>query len=512
MQPPIRTPFRPPSQRAILFPNPVVDPMTASRRRFSLIAAIGIALSACAIPPKPTLPPLRDEAPLAGLPVPANGQWPEAEWWKRYADTQLDDLEARALADAPSLDEAHRRLETVIRSVQSARAALGLQSQLNANVTRNRLSQTLGLPEGLAPVWYNLGALNVQAQYDFDFFGKTHAAIEGAVDQARAADAERSAATLTLTTAVADAYFGWQADQRRLALARDSVDTLTRYRTLSAKRVERGIDAPDYLHQADERIAAVREAQAGYEGSAQLRLAALAALLGTTPAELPKLQARPLPTVDARLPDDIGIDLVARRPDVAAARWRVEAAMRQVDRARAEFYPDISLAGTLGLQTLDLDKLLNFDSRTLGIGPALHLPLFQRAQLKAAYGVSQAQLQAAASQYDASVVDAAHDVATQALNLTQAQARRKERDAQIAAAEQLHALAVARTRQGIADERTVLSAQSDILQQRDAAATLDAQAVSAQLALIKALGGGYRSDVANASQSHSPSSDRTESQ
>lgn len=488
--------------------------MTASRRRFSLIAAGCITLAACAIPPKPTLPPLRDEAPLAGLPVPANGQWPEAEWWKRYADAQLDDLEARALADAPSLDEAHRRLETVIRSVQSARAAAGLATQGNAQVQRERLSEN-GLipPRFLGFTWYNQADLNLQFQYDFDFFGKTRAAIEGAVDQARAADAERSAAALTLTAAVADAYFGWQADQARLALARESVDTLSRYRALSAKRVERGVDAPDYLHQADERIAAVREAQAGYEGSAQLRLAALAALLGTTPNGLPKLQARPLPAIDARLPDNAGIDLVARRPDVAAARWRVEAAMRQVDRARAEFYPDISLAGTLGLQSLDLDKLFNLDSRTLGVGPALHLPLFQRAQLKAAYGVSQAQLQAAASQYDASVVDAAHDVATQALNLTQAQARRKQRDAQIAAAEQLRTLAVARARQGLADERTVLSAQSEILQQRDAAATLDAQAVSAQIALIKSLGGGYRSDAADIADSHSTSSsDRTESQ
>lgn len=487
--------------------------MTASRRRFSLIAASCVALSACAIPPKPTLPPLRDEAPLAGLPVPANGQWPEAEWWKRYADTQLDDLEARALADAPSLEEAHRRLETVIRSVQSARAAAGLGAQGNAQVQRQRLSEN-GLipPKFLGFTWYNQADLNLQFQYDFDFFGKTRAAIEGAVDQARAADAERSAAALALTTAVADAYFGWQADQARLALAHEGVDTLTRYRALSARRVERGIDAPDYLHQADERIAAVREAQAGYEGSAQLRLAALAALLGTTPAELPTLQSRSLPAVDARLPDNIGIDLVARRPDVAAARWRVEAAMRQVDRTRAEFYPDISIAGTLGLQSLDLGKLFNLDSRTLGVGPALHLPLFQRAQLKAAYGVSQAQLQAAAAQYDASVVDAAHDVATQALNLTQTQARRKERAAQIAAAEQLRTLAVARARQGLADERSVLSAQSDILQQRDAAAALDAQAVSAQVELIKALGGGYRSDIAGTAESHPTSSDRTESQ
>ncbi|MCW5579350.1 MAG: TolC family protein, partial [Dokdonella sp.] len=321
------------------------------------------------------------------------------------------------------------------------------------------------------------------------------AAIEGALDQARAAEAERSAAALALTAAVASTYFGWQADQAHLALARDSEQTLVRYRSLVALRLERGIDVADTLHQSDARLAAVRELAAGWSGSAQLRLAALAALLGVAPDALPTLHARALPKVTGALPTNIGLDLIARRPDIAAARWRVEAALRQVDHVRARFYPDISLAGLIGLQSLDLDKLLSLDSRMLGFGPAVHLPLFERGQLKAAHGVAQAQLLAAAAHYDSAVVAAANDVASQALSLSQNQARREQRQSQLAAARQLHELAAARVRQGIVDDRATLSAQLELLQQRDALTALDAQALAAQIALIKALGGGYHAST-----------------
>lgn len=464
-------------------------------RLAALTAAL--ALASCSIPPKPDAPKLRDEAPLAGVDVAHGGPWPDAQWWKRYRDDQLDALEGKALDAAPTLDEARKRFGSALRSIDIARAAGGASVQANAQVQRLRMSENGLIPsQFLGFTWYNQGDLSLQFQYDFDFWGKTRAAVAAAVDEARAAEAERSAAALMLTTAVADTYFGWQADQARLALARDSVAKLERVRALTEKRVARGIDSPDLVHQADANLAAARELEAAYAGSAPIRLAALAALLGVAPAHLPPLAARPLPTVDTRLPDDVGLDLLARRPDIAANRWRVEAAMRRVEQARAEFYPDISLGAMVGLSSIDLDKLSNASSRTFGFGPALHLPLFALSRLNAQYGASQAQLQAAAAAYDGSVVDAARDVATQALNLRQIGARRSARERQIQANLDLQRTAEARVRRGLADDRSVLTVQADLLQQRDAAATLAADAISAEIALTKALGGGYRADQA----------------
>lgn len=460
-------------------------------RLATLTAAL--ALASCSIPSKPDAPALRNEAPLAGVGVAPGGAWPETEWWKRYRDGQLDALEQKALAKAPTLDEARQRFGTALRSIDIARAAGGASVQANAQVQRLRMSENGLIPsQFLGFTWYNQGDLSLQFQYDFDFWGKTRAAVAAAVDEARAAEAERSAAALMLTTAVADTYYGWQADQARLVLAREAVAALERSRALSAKRAARGIDAPDLVHQADARLAGARELEAAYAGSAPIRLAALAALLGIAPAELPTLEARPLPTVDAVLPNDVGLDLLARRPDIAASRWRVEAALRRVDQARAEFYPDISLGAMVGLSSIDLDKLANASSRTFGVGPALHLPLFALSRLNAQYGASQAQLKAAAAAYDAGVVDAARDVATQALNLKQIDARRRERAQQIEATQNLRRTATARAARGLADDRSLLAAQAEVLQQRDAAATLSADAISAEIALTKALGGGYR--------------------
>ncbi len=479
--------------------------MTASAVRPFAVLIAALAIISCSIPPKPDAPHVRNEAPLAGLAVPDSGAWPEQDWWKRYADTQLDALELTALASSPSIDEAHKRFGTAVRSIDIARAAGGASVQANAQVQRQRLSENGMIPpQFLGFTWYNQGDLNLQFQYEFDFWGKTRAAIAAAVDEAHAAEAERSAAALMLTSAVADTYFGWQADQARLALAKESVAALERYRELATKRVARGIDPPDLVHQADAQIAAARELEAGYAGSAPIRLAALAALLGIAPAELPALTAKPLPTVEAALPGDVGLDLLARRPDIAASRWRIEAAMQRVDQARAEFYPDISLGAMVGLSSIDLDKLFQGGSRVAGIGPALHLPIFGLDRLRAAYGVTQAQLQAAAAQYDAAVVDAARDVATQALNLQQIDARRRQRMQQVAAATSLQETAAARVHRGVADDRSRLSATAQVLQQRDAVATLDAQAISAQIALTKALGGGYRAQASNARNPATP--------
>lgn len=465
-----------------------------NRVAYRLAAMTGaLALASCSIPPKPDLPPLRTEAPLAGLAIAHDARWPAAEWWKRYDDAQLDALMQQALSRSPTLEQARRRFDTALSAVEIARAAGGASVIASGQVQRQRMSDNGLIPAAfLGFNWYNQGDLSLQFRYDFDFWGKTRSAVAAAVDDSRAAEAERSAAALMLASAIADSYFAWQADQAHLALARDTVAAIERSRSIGAKRVERGIDPPDFLHRADAQLAAAREAEAAHAGAAPIRLAALAALLGVSPSQLPPLVARPLPKTDAALPDNVGLDLLARRPDIAANRWRVEAAMRRVDQARAQYYPDISLGALAGLSSIDLDKLGQAGSRVFGFGPAIHLPLFALGQLDAQYGASQAQLAAAAAAYDASVVDAARDVAMQALNLKQIEARRRERANQLDAAIRLEGTADARERRGVVDARAALAARAETLQQRDAALSLDASAVAAEVALIKALGGGYR--------------------
>jgi outer membrane protein, multidrug efflux system len=208
---------------------------------------------------------------------------------------------------------------------------------------------------------------------------------------------------------------------------------------------------------------------------------------------LPALTARPLPTVERGLPAGAGLDLIARRPDIAASRWQVEAALKQTDAARAAFFPDLSLTALAGLSSIDMGQLFTAGSRTFAATPALHLPIFEGGALEANYGLSRAQLDSAVAQYRSSVLAAAREVAAQALGAEQLAAQREQQQAQLEADERLLANARARLRQGVRDARESLVARLALLQQRDAATQLHAQALATDLALIKALGGGYRS-------------------
>lgn len=470
------------------------------------LTAAAILLAGCAVPPRPSHPDLSGAAPLAGVPSNANAAWPESSWWHRYDDAQLNDLEARALLDSPTLAVARARFDQATRNVDIANANGGASVTGSAQLQRDRLSEHGLIPsQFLGFNWYGQGDLGVSFNYDFDFWGSHGADIAAAVDRARAAAAERDAAASMLTAAVANTYFAWQADQARLALAHQIADGYERGRAIVAARARQGLDSDDNVHKADAELAAAREEIAKLEGDARIQHATLAALLGVAPKDLGDLQARPLPEAAAGIPHDAGLDLVARRAEVAASRWRVEAALKDVDVARAAFYPDLSISAMAGLSSIDLGKLLTPGSAVFAAGPALHLPIFEGGRLHARFGVSQAALAAAVADYHQAVTDAAHDVAMQALTLQLIQERQRQNAAQVAARTQLLASARARMQRGLSDAIPVLDAGETLDRQRDATVQLDAAALTAEIALTRALGGGFGANPPPTSSSGAPS-------
>lgn len=452
-------------------------------------------LAGCAIPPRLAHPDMSAAAPLAGVPANTDAAWPGATWWQRYHDEQLNDLEARALQTAPTLAVARARFDLAARSVDVARADGGASVNGSAQVQRERLSENGIIPSKfLGFNWYGQGDLGASFNYDFDFWGAHGAAISAATDRTRAAAAERDAAASMLTAAVADAYFGWQADQARLDIARFLFDNAQKGQRIAAARVKQDIDSPDNLHQADIVVAATREQVVGLEGAVAIRHAALAALIGIAPEQLGDLKIVPLPAAASGLPANAGLDLIARRPDVAASRWRVEAALKDTDVARAAFYPDISLSAMAGLSSIDLSKILSPGSAVFAAGPALHLPIFEGGRLRARFGVSQAALAAAVADYRSTVNDAARDVSTQALTLRQALDRAQAQSAQLDAAGKLFDAARNRMDRGLIDARPVIIAGANLATLKDTQIQLNGTALAAEIALTRALGGGFHAD------------------
>jgi outer membrane protein, multidrug efflux system len=466
--------------------------VTAPRVAAAMLVAL--TMGCAGLPPKHKPVQLTDSVPLEGLEAATDGDWPAQDWWKRYQDPTLDELIALGGANSPSLATAHARYDSARQSVRLAAAESGAHLDASTDADRQRLSENGVFPPRLLGfTWYNQFDLGLQASYTFDWWGKQRNAVEAAMDQAHAAQADRSAAALMLASSIADTYFGWQSDQNRLVLAREKEAAVEAEGKVAAARVRADLDSADELSNSDLALAAAREQIAALEGSAKLRVVALAALAGRSIGELPPLVAKPLPSFRGVLPDNVKIDLMARRADITASRWRVESAQKSLASARAEFFPDVTVNALLGLSSLDVGKLLEYGSRVPQASAAIHLPIFDAGRLKARYGGAQAAIDSAVSSYQDTVIGAAREVAAQATTLAQIDAQRTQRAQEVAAALRLKNTAAARVRQGINDSRSELMATASWIEQRDALMQLDGAALSADVGLQRALGGGYES-------------------
>ncbi|MDE1949595.1 MAG: TolC family protein, partial [Burkholderiales bacterium] len=190
------------------------------------------------------------------------------------------------------------------------------------------------------------------------------------------------------------------------------------------------------------------------------------------------------------LPQGLPFNLLGRRADVVAQRWRVEAAARGVDVARARFYPDFNLSAFWGLSSLSLAKLLQAGSQTYGLGPAISLPVFDGGALRANLTAKAADVDIAVENYNATLLRAWRETADEVSNLRTIESQQREQAAALEAAESAFALAQQRYRAGLGNFLVVLTAESNVLAQRRGAADLKARHLQAEVALSRALGGG----------------------
>ncbi|HTQ36599.1 MAG TPA: efflux transporter outer membrane subunit [Steroidobacteraceae bacterium] len=458
------------------------------------LASAGLALlcTACAAlhPPPRASAELRQSAPIVAPAGEADGNWPQAQWWKSYGDDTLDTLIDTAIGTVPSIAGADARIRAAQEDVRIAGAALGLTVDATGAFTRQRLSDNGMIPPTfLGFHWYDQSDLGVAVRYQFDWWGKQHAAVEAAVDRVRATAAERQAAALGLAAAVSDAYFTWQADDAQVALQQQTVTLHEQLLNIARARQAADLESADVALDARRQLAAQREQLAMMQGARQLDVVNLAGLLGVDAAALPALTERPLPAINASLPQDAGTNLLARRPDIQASRWRVEAALRDTDAARASFYPDISLHALAGLSSIDIGKLLETGSRAPQLGIAFDLPLFDAGLRRARHGAAMAGLDIAIAAYDDAVVNAARQTGAAAAALEQAGQQREQREQQLAAAHALSVAAEARARSELTHEGPALTAQAAELGEQQQLLRVELATVLADVQLKQALAG-----------------------
>ncbi|HWA24333.1 MAG TPA: efflux transporter outer membrane subunit [Lacunisphaera sp.] len=445
-------------------------------------------------------------SPVAWKQAAPAGTLPRGDWWKLFDDATLDQLEERALGANQNLQAAAARVEQARAVAGIARGSYLPSVAFNPSLNRARTSETTDNRFPVAETTTFRASLD--ASWELDLFGRVRRLNESARADAAASAAEFEHVRLALTAEVAANYFTLRAVDRELALVNDGVGLRRKALDLTSSRRSNGAATDFDLARAEAELAATEAEAAALANRRAAVQNALAVLVGEDapsfkiaidaggPASLragigasARTEAGP-PAIPAGLPSE----LLERRPDIAAAESALASANARIGVAKAAFFPAISLTGSFGYASGDIDRLTNADSKLWSIGPSLYLPIFQGGRNRANLARSRAAWEESVALFRGRLLVAFREVqdALTATQLLADQAAAQERA--VVAARRAGDLARTRYEAGYVNYFEVLDAQRTVLGAERAATQLTAQRLVNSVSLIKALGGGWHAE------------------
>jgi NodT family efflux transporter outer membrane factor (OMF) lipoprotein len=373
-----------------------------------------------------------------------------------------------------------------------AGAALSPQASLGARSNRVEFSEHSNVPKPLAGSWKWSNEVSLNFGLELDFWGKNRAALDAALGREKAAEVDVEAARLLLTVGVLQAYLKLSQLYAQRDLGLEILAERRQVLALTAQRVAAKIDSEADRSQAELAIPVAQGEIAAVDEAIALVRTQLAALLGAGPDRGAAIARPQLKSVrPAGVPALLPSELLARRPDLVAQRWRVESLRREIDAAKAQFYPTINLNGLVGLQTLGFGKFLQGGSSIASAGAGLALPIFDGGRLRGNLAARDADYDLAVEAYNQTMVEALRDVASQLVAIEWLGTRNALQAEALASAERAYDLSLRRYRSGVGNYLQVLTTQLQVQQQRRAQIDLDTRAFDLDMQLARALGGGY---------------------
>jgi len=450
-----------------------------------------LLLSACvaAPPTDPQVTQIKPQAlglqPVPTAPVPVT-------WWRAFADPQVDRLAPQVMANNPSLAAAMARMRAAQAQLSVNRAEDRPQLALDGQEQRLLFSKDYIIPPPYAGSYRWYGQVLGNFSWNLDFWGKQAALIDKARGTAQAAALDVEAAHLALSGAFAQTYISLLLDYQDGDIADATVAEREGIVKITQGRVDAGLENPSALEQAKALLAIARADQLRYAAAREVDIHAIAALAGQGANAYGSI-TRPTPDLDAALPlpTVLPADLLARRPDILAAKARIDAAMAGRKAAHADFYPDINLVAMAGFQAIGLSNLLSGGAFTYGAGPAIHLPIFDAGKLRAQYAGATAQLDEAVADYNGTVVNAIKQVADAMTQVKSLAAQRARQQEAADSAQRAFKIAEDRYRSGLSTQLPMLEAESTLLQARQALAAVTAGSAIQRITLLLTLGGPF---------------------
>jgi multidrug efflux system outer membrane protein len=460
-------------------------------KTFIAIFAGVILLTACAVGPNYRAPETAPAALKNAASPEFVAQMPEAVWWRQFEDTELDGLVRDALA-------ANLDLRTAYDRVRAARAVFverkfDYAPHVQAVGTYSHSDQQ---QPGFGPARINAqsDSLGFDAAWEIDLFGRVRRSVEAARADLDAERANYQDAQVTVAAEVARNYFELRGAQKRLAVARENLDSERQTLALTQLLDEAGRGSELDVQRSRARLKATEaaippleaaESQAGYR---------LAVLQGKRPGALDsELRAAAVTTYAKALPIGDPTDLLRRRPDVRAAERQLAAATARVGVATADLFPRVNVTGFVGFLSGDVGRLFatsaGNNARAWSVTPTVSWAAFDLGSVRARLRASEAQSDAAAANYEKVVLTALEETENSFVAYSKRQAQLKSLTEQATASRRAAELAETQYREGVADFLVLLDAQRTQLDAEDAVAQAETDVNVSVVSIYKSLGG-----------------------
>jgi NodT family efflux transporter outer membrane factor (OMF) lipoprotein len=449
----------------------------------------------------------------------------DPNWWKLFNDPVLTDLERRVAGENLDVRIAGIRIAESRAQLGVVGAAQFPTFNANGSYTRQKASNvgvfasapnalgangasgnTTGGIRSSALNPFDVYQLGFDATWEVDLWGAVRRSVESATASVVASNDARRAALLSSLAELARDYIQLRGTQSQLQIARDNLRIAQQSLQLTQQRATGGVTTDLDVANAAAQLRTTAAQIPPLEQQESELINAISLLLGQPPnalqAEL--ITAERVPPVPPRVPVGLPSELARRRPDIRQAEAQLHAATADIGVAVANFYPSVTLSGSVGLQSVQPWQMFNLNARNYAFGPGITVPIFQGGQLRATLELRKAQQQEAAVNYQKTVLQAWHDVDNALTAYRTEQARRDQLIQAVAQNERALGLAQSRYQDGVADFLQVLTTQQNLLstQQQLAIATTN---VSANLvALYKALGGGWETQLPAANDELTP--------
>ncbi|AFT69926.1 Efflux transporter, outer membrane factor lipoprotein, NodT family [Alloalcanivorax dieselolei B5] len=460
----------------------------------SMALALALALSGCTLapsyeqPPSPVPDQFREGADATQVTLPG--------WRDFFTEQELQQLIQTALANNRDLRLAMLDVEELRAQYRIQRADLFPNIGLNGTGTRQRVPGDLN-NTGESQVQSQYGANVGISAYELDLFGRVRSLKDAALQNYLASEEAQRSAHITLVSEVANAYLSLVADRENLRISEETMEAYRASLDLTQRRFDLGVGSELELRQAQTALETARANRARFARLVAQDRNALATLVGAPLPPLPSDNLEESGLVDlSEVPSGLSSNVLLARPDIIRAEHLLRAANANIGAARAAFFPSISLTGTFGTSSAELDGLFESGSRSWSFSPSISLPIFTGGRNRASLDVAAVRRDQSVATYEQTIQTAFQEVSDALVSRETLLEQEIAQQALVDATRRSLELSQQRYELGADDYLAVLDAQRSLLTARQELVSITLSKLANQITLYRALGGGWLEDQA----------------